>query len=106
MLSGKIVFYVGLLTKEGKHLNQQVVVRHTSAIFAMKGWHGFTVTDHTGCWKGVPERALSFTVFIDGKVDKGVVPAAIAKQLAKLFNQDAVLWSVEAAHAGIEYAED
>lgn len=106
MLNAKIVFYVGLVTSKGKLLLSTTVIRRVSNIFKLQGWHGFTVTQHTGYWKGEPEPALSFTVFIDSKADFNVVPATIAKSMAKLFDQDAVLWSVEAAHTCIEYALD
>lgn len=106
MLNAKIVFYVGLATSEGKSLQPAAVILHMAGIFKRQGWHGFTVTNHAGYWKGKPEAALSFTVFIDSKVDCSVAPASLAKLMAKLFKQDAVLWSVEAVHARIEYAED
>ena len=105
MLNAKVVFYVGLVTNEGKLLQPKTVIRLVSNIFKLQGWHGFTVTNHYGYWKGTPEQALSFTVFIDSKVDTKIIPAALARTMAKLFKQEAVLWSVEPVHACIEYAE-
>ena len=99
MLNKQVTFTVGLTTRRGTSLQPDSVITGASQTLAELGLDGFTVTEHTGYWKGEPERSLSFIVIYDSAGFVGFDPAGIASRLATTFDQDAVLYAIHGVFA-------
>lgn len=99
MINKRLTYFVGLVDRDGKLLQDQTVIDVTAKAFTEQGWPGFTVTRHVGYWNGVAEASLSFLVLFDSETKPGFLPQLLAADLARLFNQEAVLYTLETVWA-------
>lgn len=99
MLNKRLTCFVGLVDKSGTTLEDKLVISVAAKTFAKYGWAGFTVSRHMGYWNGEPEASLSFMVLFDSAQVLTASPQHLAADLASLFNQEAVLYSVETVWA-------
>jgi len=99
-----VTFTIGLVSTDGAPLLRDVVLQDIVQILEGHNINGFTVTDHTGYWKGEQEASISVSI-LARYGDKIVVTApAVAKELATACVQDCVLWSIAPAIAGLAYS--
>lgn len=99
MLNKRLTLTVGLVDRDGGQVPPSTVIRATSVALSVHGFDGFTVTQHVGYWCGAEEASLSFTILYDSELRPGFLPQELAAELADLFNQEAVLYSLETVWA-------
>lgn len=90
-------FFIGLTTQSGNQLDVNDVIQdHVVPNLAAQGIDGFTVTVHTGYWKGVSENSLIVTVFdfvFPDSAGASSWPEEMAQQLSRELDQETILVS-------------
>ena len=98
-------FFIGLTTQSGNQLDvNDVIEDHVVPALEAQGIVGFTVTVHTGYWKGVSENSLIVTVFDFVSPDNAGAsswPEAMARQLARELDQECILVSATPCTANL-----
>jgi hypothetical protein len=99
-----VTFTIGLTSACGAVLSRDVVLQDVVQVLEAHGINGFTVTDHTGYWKGEQEASISVSILARYGDVIVVTAPAVAKELATECLQDCVLWSIAPAIAGLAYS--
>ena len=81
-----IRFYVGLTDKKGQPVSPEVYTRVMKQLY-----HGYTMFQATGCWKGKMEYSLVFEVIFENFTDSVHAAREYTIDLKKAGNQEAVL---------------
>lgn len=86
----RVEFFIGLTDQAGLTYDPGHTLTNTIApLLGDEGIDGFTAVVGYGYWKGRPEQALVVTYF---SLDEGPSnPARIARRIAAILNQEAVL---------------
>lgn len=99
-----VTFIIGLVSAGGTPLLRDVVLQDIAQVLEAHGIDGFTVTEHTGYWKGAQEASISVSILARYGDTIVVTASAVAKDLATACMQDCVLWSISPAIAGLAYS--
>lgn len=104
MFTRKISFTIGLNDRNGNPYPEARAIEAITAELAVHGVDAFTLTRHTGFWKGQPEDSITATVLVDQDASILFYVGRLAQTLALLLNQECVLWELEETQAGLAYS--
>lgn len=104
MFTRKLSFTIGLNDKNGNPYPEARAIEVLTAELGVHGIDAFTLTRHTGFWKGQPEESITATILVKQDASVLFYVGRLAQTLALLLNQECVLWEVEETQAGLAYS--
>ena len=103
MFNSKVSFVIGL-NAYSRPYPESTAVKAVTEELAVHGIDGFSLTRGIGFWRGAQEDIITVSVLVTPDSVLPTYAERIAQVLAIRLNQECVLWSIDAADAGLSYA--